>query len=61
MPFSIISAESSGGVFSNVIFIASTIVSIDSAIAAFTWCVLIVNCLGNPVLKSRPLTFISFN
>ena len=55
IPFSIISDANSGGVFSKVDFIASTIEFIGSFNASLTSAELISIVLGNPDIKSLPL------
>src|SRR5699024_1700393 len=59
IPLSIISADNSGGVFSNVTFIASTIFSTSSSKAVVISLDVIVIVLGKPVKRSRPRISIS--
>src|SRR5690625_3956717 len=54
IPLSIISADNSGGVFSNVTFIASTIFSTSSSRAVVISLDVIVIVLGKPVKRSHP-------
>ena len=55
IPFSIISAASSGGVFSNVVLIDSMIAYTGSFKASLTCSSVIVTTFGSPVIISRPL------
>jgi len=55
MPLSIISAASSGGVFSNVVFIASIIEYTGSLKASLTSSSPISTTLGSPLIRSLPL------
>ena len=48
------SDASSGGVLSNVLRTASTMLATGSAIPVQTWFALIVRFLGRPLIKSRP-------
>ena len=52
------SDASSGGVFSNVLLTISTIFEIDPFIASSTCVDVIFSFLGNPSVKSLPLTSI---
>ena len=58
MPFSTMSAASSGGACSSAIFTPSTICRTGSEMASATWASVMVISFGTPFTRSRPRTSI---